>query len=116
MKRCIMLIRKKYVINHYSGCFIVSLSSFQTVAHEIAHNLGIQHDCINYQCSFWLDSYVGPRDHDGKDCFGYMDYRHDTDEWSQCSVSDFAEYANRQSNFCLEKIKPSSTDVSDKGF
>lgn len=65
-------------------------------------------------CSFWNDNYVGARDHDGKDCYGYMDYRDDTDEWSECSVNDFASYVNRQSNFCLQKIKPSSTDNTDK--
>lgn len=67
-------------------------------------------------CSFWKDNYVGARDHNGKDCYGYMDYRDDTDEWSECSVNDFASYVNRQSNFCLQKIEPSSTDISDKGF
>ena len=81
----------------------------------MAHNLGIQHDCLHYNCKFWSDDYVGPRDHDGKDCYGYMDYRDDTDEWSECSVSDFSAYVNRQTKFCLESIDPSSDHLEGQG-
>ena len=47
----------------------------EVVAHEIAHNLGIDHDCINSNCAYWDPSYVGPKQVDGVDCSGYMDYR-----------------------------------------
>jgi len=86
-----------------------------TVAHEMAHNLGIKHDCINYVCAYDNNpSYVGARDHDGKDCYGYMDYRPDTKGWSDCSTSDFADYVNSQTSYCLERINEWSTDTTDQ--
>ena len=33
-----------------------------------------------------------------------MDYRHDTNYWSACSVADFTLYINTQSEFCLETL------------
>ena len=78
--------------------------TLQTIAHEMGHNMGMDHDCINGNCAYWKSSYVGPRQLDGVDCFGYMDYKDDTNYWSPCSVSDFSSYINRQSNFCLEPL------------
>ena len=69
----------------------------------MGHNLGMEHDCDG-TCAYWSSSYVGPRQLDGVDCFGYMDYKDDTNYWSPCSVSDFSSYMNRQSNFCLEPL------------
>ena len=43
------------------------------------------------------------------------DYRDDTDAWSECSVSDFAAYVNRQTTFCLESLDPSSTELTNQG-
>ena len=74
------------------------------MSHEIAHNLGIKHDCINYECRYWESSYVGPRVHEGKDCYGYMDYRDETPGWSECSTNDFADYVNSQVQFCLKSL------------
>ena len=74
------------------------------MSHEIAHNLGIKHDCINYECRYWESSYVGPRVHEGKDCYGYMDYRDETPGWSECSTNDFANYVNSQVQFCLKSL------------
>ena len=85
------------------------------MAHEIAHNLGIKHDCIKYECRYWLDNYVGPRRHHGKACYGYMDYRFETPGWSECSTRDFADYVNSQANFCLERITPKLTHNINEG-
>jgi len=84
----------------------------ETVAHEMGHNLGLAHDCLNGNCAYWSNSYKGPRVQDGKECFGYMDYKDDTNYWSACSVSDFTAYINQQQQFCLPLLKPApSNDI-----
>ena len=71
----------------------------------MGHNIGLQHDCINYNCAHWNPSYVGPRVIDGVECYGYMDYKDDTNYWSACSVSDLLTYINSlSSGFCLESL------------
>jgi len=80
------------------------------VAHEMGHNIGLQHDCINYNCAHWHPSYVGPRVIDGVECYGYMDYKDDTNYWSVCSVSDLLTYINSlPSGLCLESLVPKGT-------
>lgn len=79
----------------------------ETIAHEMGHNLGLAHDCLNGNCAHWSSSYKGPRVQDGVKCFGYMDYKDDTNKWSPCSVADFTSYINRQQNFCLPPLVPS---------
>ena len=77
----------------------------ETIAHEMGHNIGLAHDCKNGNCAYWSSSYVGPRVIDGKECFGYMDYKDDTNYWSACSVADLTAYINKQQNgFCLEQL------------
>ena len=70
----------------------------------MGHNLGMEHDCIDGNCAWWDDSYLGPRQHDGVDCYGYMDYKDETNYWSACSVSDFTEYINSLDSFCLAPL------------
>ena len=71
----------------------------------MGHNLGLDHDCINFNCAYWASSYVGPRKINGVECFGYMDYKDDTNYWSACSVADLTLYINKQANgFCLPLI------------
>ena len=85
------------------------------MTHEIAHNLGIKHDCIDYECRYWDKSYVGPRKYKGKDCYGYMDYRDETPGWSECSTHDFAEYVNSQIRFCLKRLVLKDTNIVKTG-
>ena len=40
------------------------------------------------------------RDRNGRSCYGYMDYRQDTNYWSTCNV----EYLTRQNKNCLKKL------------
>ena len=71
----------------------------------MGHNIGLDHDCINYNCAYWGDYYVGPRVQDGVECYGYMDYNDTTNYWSPCSVQDLKTYINSLSGpFCLEGL------------
>merc|ERR1719361_2092493 len=54
------------------------LYTAETIAHEMGHNLGMRHD-------------FGRKDSRGKSCYGYMDYKDDTNYWSRCSVEDFTK-------------------------
>ena len=76
----------------------------------MGHNLGMSHDCKDGRngarnlCAYWdKKNYVGPRVLNGKECYGYMDYKDDTNYWSHCTVSDFTTYLNAN-NFCLRTI------------
>ena len=40
------------------------------------------------------------RDRNGRPCYGYMDYRQDTNYWSTCNV----EYLTRQNKNCLKEL------------
>ena len=83
----------------------------QTIAHEIGHNLGMDHD---------FDAQGNPRVLNGRRCYGYMDYEDGTrlgdytNRWSACSVSDFTNYVNRQSSFCLQSLGGGGGECVDK--
>ena len=48
----------------------------------MGHNLGMSHD-------------FNRKDSRGKNCYGYMDYKDDTNYWSRCSVEDFTKVNKR---------------------
>merc|ERR1712038_1800746 len=54
------------------------LYTAETIAHEMGHNLGMRND-------------FGRKDSRGKNCYGYMDYKDDTNYWSRCNVEDFTK-------------------------
>ena len=67
------------------------------MAHEVGHNIGLNHD-------------MGRRDKWGRNCHGvggYMDYegwKSSVRRWSQCSKEDLTKYYNQHGgsrSFCL---------------
>ena len=76
----------------------------------MGHNIGLNHDCINYDCRHWKQEYLGPRTIGGVKCYGYMDYRENTHGWSPCSVADLLTYINKlEDEFCLTTISKLSS-------
>ena len=71
------------------------------MAHEIGHNLGMEHDFNDdYPEEHRLDSKKRPCSGVG----GVMDYYNEKTCWSTCSVEDFKAYVNSMEKFCLEPI------------
>lgn len=70
------------------------------MAHELGHNMGMDHDFIDDPENKRTDSKGNPCSGVG----GVMDYYGQVDKWSTCSVEDITKYIASQSPFCLTAL------------
>ena len=70
----------------------------------MGHGLGMKHD-------------HGRSDSRGKACYGYMDYKDDTNYWSTCSVEDFTMQDRTCLQVCRDRnCSPTSTAGKKQKF
>ena len=86
---------------YYYQYFKIYNYSFKIIAHEIGHNLGMQHDFG----ATTSDPRFSSQNEACTGIGGYMDYQPNPSRWSPCSVEDFTGYFESVNTWCLTPRK-----------
>ena len=72
--------------------FLYFFYCLQTIAHEIGHTLGMDHDFDTKKYNAGQGYVYRKYQKSKKDCKGLMDYLDNGVGWSACSARDFSRY------------------------